>query len=64
MWAPSDAPVTIKDKQVSPRISLLAALDTNGKIWLSLTQANTDSNVMTMFLSHLTRQLDKESPGW
>ena len=64
MWAPSDAPVTIKDKQVSPRISLLAALDTNGKIWFSLTHANTDANVMTMFLRYLARQLDQESPGW
>ena len=64
MWAPSDAPVTIKDKQVSPRISLLAALDTNGKIWFSLTHANTDANVMTMFLRFLARQLDQESPGW
>ena len=64
IWVPSDSPGTITDKQVSPRISLLAAIDTNGRIWYSLTQANTDADVMTMFLRYLSKQLDIESPGW
>ena len=42
VWAPADAPATISDKQVAPRISIIAALDTEGRIWCSLTQANTD----------------------
>ena len=52
------------DKQVQPRISLIAALDTEGKIWFSLTQANTDSDVMCLFLRKLMAQLDRERPGW
>ena len=40
------------------------ALDTEGRIWCALTQANTDADVMTMFLRQLVRQLDRESPGW
>ena len=52
------------DKQVQPRISLIAALDSSGKIWCSLTQANTDADVMTTFLRYLSRQLDLETPGW
>ena len=52
------------NKQVAPRISLLLALDTEGRIWCSLTQANTDANVMTMFLRFLIQQLDLETPGW
>ena len=63
-WVPTDAPGTYGGKQVTPRISLIVALDTNGKIWCALTQANTDSDVMTMFLRYLERQLDLESPGW
>ena len=47
-----------------PRISLLLALDTDGKMWCSLTQANTDADVMTLFLRRLVRRLDQESPGW
>ena len=64
LWVPSDAASTFTDKQVSPRISLLAALDTDGRIWCALTQANTDYNVMTMFIRYLVRQLDLETPGW
>ena len=46
------------------RISLIAALDTEGQVWATLTQANTDTEVMTTFLRYLARQLDSESPGW
>ena len=64
MWAPSGAAATITDKQVSPRISLILAIDTEGHIWYSLTQVNTDSDVMTMFIRKLMCQLDRERPGW
>ena len=37
IWVPSDAAGTIRDKQVQPRISLIAALDTDGRIWFALT---------------------------
>ena len=43
---------------------MLAALDTEGRIYFALTQANTDADVMTTFLRALTRQLDVETPGW
>ena len=33
-------------------------------MWCALTQANTDSDVMTTFLRYLVRQLDREDPGW
>ena len=64
IWAPVDAPATVTDKQVAPRLSLIAALDTEGKIWFALTQANTDSDVMVTFLRRLMEQLDRERPGW
>ena len=64
VWVPSGAPATVTDKQVAPRISLIAALDTEGRLWFSLTQANTDSDVMILFFRKLTEQLDRESPGW
>ena len=64
MWVPSDTPGTYTDKQVAPRLSLLAALDSDGQIWFALTQANTDADVMVTFLRYLTKQLDIDSPGW
>ena len=47
-----------------PRISLILALDTESKIYYALTQANTDADVMTLFLVSLKRQLDVENPMW
>ena len=38
----------------------MVALDTDGKIWFALTQANTDASVMTLFLRYLVRALDKD----
>ena len=55
LWVPADASATVTDKQVTPRISLLMALDTEGRMWCALTQANTDADVMNMFLQHLAR---------
>ena len=43
---------------------MIAALDTEGCIYYSLTQANTDSDVMMIFLQHLVEQLDLERPSW
>ena len=40
------------------------ALDTEGRMWCALTQANTDADVMITFLRYLVRQLDQETPGW
>ena len=52
-WTPADAPATFTDKQIVPRISLLAALDTEGSCWFALTQATTDADVMTTFIMKL-----------
>jgi len=49
---------------VAPRLSLIAALDTEGRAYFSLTQVNTDQYVMLVFLRHLVKTLDQERPGW
>ena len=45
-------------------MSLIAALDTDGRVYFTLTHANTDSDVLLAFMKHLTRQLDSEDPDW
>ena len=64
MWCPSDGAGTVTQRTVIPRLALIAALDTEGRVYFTLTHANTDSNVMLVFLRHLMRQLDRESPNW
>ena len=43
---------------------MIAALDTEGRVWFSLSHSNTDSNIMITFLHHLVQVLDSETPGW
>ena len=64
MWCPPQTPATMATRPISYRISMIAALDTEGRIYYSLTQANTNSDVMMVFLQHLVEQLDLESPSW
>ena len=51
-------------KIVNPRISVIAAVDTEGDVYMSLTQVNTDVPVMKLYLSRLAMQLDQDRPGW
>jgi len=64
IWCPPSTPATVTARSISYRISLIAALDTEGCIYYALTQANTDQNVMMIFLIHLVNQLDEERSGW
>ena len=45
---------------INPRISMIAGLATDGKVYCSLTQVNTDSDVTMQFLGRLARLLAKE----
>ena len=47
-----------------PRISLIAAIDNFGEIYIALVQANTTSAMMKMFLWELTKMLDIEDADW
>ena len=50
IWCLKDRPSTVTRQGVAPRISLIAALDTEGRVWFSLSHANTDQKVMLVFL--------------
>ena len=43
---------------------MIAALDTDGRVYFTLTHANTDSDVMLVFMRHLMHQLDQEDANW
>ena len=45
---------------MNPRISLIAAIDTDGKLYYALTQVNTNTDVMKLFMWHLVQRLEKE----
>ena len=49
---------------MTPRISIIAALSSTGKIYLSLTQVNTDSEIVMIFVGWLCKTLVKENPNY
>ena len=53
MWCPPGTTATVSQRPISHRLALIAALDTEGCIYYSLTQSNTDQNVILVFLIHL-----------
>ena len=64
LWGPKGGYGNIRLKTVSPRVSLIAALDTNGNVWYCLSHAATDSDVIALFMNSLVKILDQEQPGW
>ena len=63
-WAPRNGLGNVKLNTVTPRLSMIAALDTDGRVWFSLSHSNTDSNVIMTFLHNLQQTLEIETPGW
>ena len=42
IWCPGQSPATVTKKSITERLSLIAALDTDGNVYYGLTQTNTD----------------------
>ena len=64
MWCPAKSPATITDKSINPRLALIAALDSDGKVYFALTHAITDSDVIASFLKRLCDSISVFDPNW
>ena len=49
---------------MQPRITMFAAIDTEGEVYFSLMQSNSNNRVMEIFLRQLVLKLDKEDANW
>ena len=63
-WRARGESNTMSTKSLSHRVNMIAGVDTNGQVYLSLTQFNTDSDVMLMYLPRLAANLTQEDPDW
>ena len=63
-WCPVESPGSVKLKAITPSLSMIAALDTDGRVWFSLSHAKTDQDTYMLFLRQLVAQLDLDTPGW
>ena len=55
---------TIAQRELSQRVNMIAALDTEGAVYAALTQVNTDTDVMVSFLSRLATVMTREDKDW
>ena len=63
-WREHGSTNSVVGNSVSPRLSLILCFDSHGEVYLSMTQVNTNENVMCLFLSHLVDLLDIQRNGW
>ena len=61
--APGDSN-SLSSKDVTPRISMIAAIDDLGGLYFSLIQANVDHEVFALFMTKLVRKLTTEDANW
>ena len=64
LWLPQGLGTQVSVPPLTPRLSLLAAIDTEGRVYAALSQATTDNDTMLLFVTSLVRTLDLETPGW
>ena len=43
---------------------MILGLDSNGNVYLCLTQVNTNEEIMNIYLRHLCEKLDREDAQW
>ena len=59
-WSRRSSNNSVSSKVVSPRLSLIVAIDNYGSIYYSMTQVTTDQDVFILFLQHLADKLTAE----
>ena len=64
LWQPKSETCSVPTRIFTPRLAVLAAIDTEGHVWFALTQANTDSDVLLIFFLSLLERLDRDTPDW
>ena len=55
---------SVSGKDVTPRLSVIAAVDNYGGFYWTVLQAYVDREVFLVFISHLVAKLSAEDPNW
>ena len=50
---------SVAKKALQPRVSMIAALDNLGGVYISLVQGNSNSKIMEIYFQNLCRKLEK-----
>ena len=56
-WTVVGETSSVPNKSIHPRVSIIAALTSTGKIYVALTLVNTDSDIIMLFMGQLVKVL-------
>jgi len=63
-WQQQPLPNSVAKKLWQPRVSLIVAFDNFGEVYLAVSQSNTNSNSILLFVRALVAQLNVEDRHW
>lgn len=63
-WRATGTTNSVAQLPLTPRISMIMGIDTAGRVYVTLVQANSNGKVMEIFFRQLALKLDKERPNW
>ena len=63
-WRPKGSNNSVPAFSMTPRTSLLTAVDSLGNVYIAISQSNSNQQMMSLFWKSLCLKLDKERPGW
>jgi hypothetical protein len=58
-WMVPGTSNSVAKKALQPRVSMIAALDNLGGVFISLVQGNSNSKIMEIYFQNLCRKLEK-----
>ena len=61
-WAPRCHKNSVVQKELGRKVNIICGLDTDGRVYASIHQINTDESVFVTFLTKLVETLQKEDP--
>ena len=61
-WAPRCHKNSVVQKELGRKVNIICGLDTDGRVYASIHQINTDESVFVTFLTKLAETLQKEDP--
>ena len=63
-WGVKGSTNSVAALNISPRITMHIACDSNGLVWLSLFQSHSNASVFALFIRALSERLNMEDPDW
>ena len=63
-WYDKEERNSLRERTITPRLTMIAALSSDGRIVMSLLQANSNEETFCLFLSHFARTLEAEDKNF